>query len=189
MVEVQEAITRFRRIQVALKIASIICGVISLFLFILVLLVLFEIDIDYEAAETVPNIVPYLVIGGSLMLVGFAVNFVVLDYCLRARVREMAAIARLGDESTDLAFRFAVKTKTHSIVLIVFAWLGVAQAVYGLALYIALPAATSILGGPVEWDIIGILIGLTPSLIHFRLARMLSDQSKNIAAQLKSAAK
>jgi hypothetical protein len=182
MVDVNGTKIAFQRSQVALKVASIVCGVISLLLFSVFWAIAFGIMPPEFVEGESSNLVTYIVICGSLGLVSFAINFVVLDYALRRRIKELPAL--IEAQSEDLVTRFASQLKAHSTVLIVFAWLGVAQAVYGLALYIALPAATSILGGPVEWDIIGILIGLTPSLIHFKLAKTLGYESKILLAQL-----
>lgn len=138
MVDIQGTKHTFQRSQVALKVASIVCGVISLLLFLVVLTLLRGVNVFADLATETSNIIFFLVIGGSLELVGFAFNFVVLDYALRYRIKELPALA-LAD-SADLVTRFASKIKAHGIVLQVFAWLGAIQIVYWLVLNMALPS-------------------------------------------------
>lgn len=182
MIDVQETKNIFQRSQVALKVASIVCGVISLLLFIAFLFILFgKLPAANPASES-SNLVTAFVIYGSIGLVGFAFNFAVLDYALRARIKELPALAEEG--AADSVIRFSSKIKTHAIVLLIFGWLGVAQVVYALVLFLALPVETPFLFIGTEWELLTILVGLTPSLVHLKLAKTLGDESKILLAQL-----
>jgi hypothetical protein len=182
MVDVQGTKFLLKKSQVALLVASIVCGVLSLLLFIVVLMLLFGINIfkDFEAETSNPIV--WIVIGGSLELIAFAINFVILDYALRYRIKELSALEE--DDSADLVTRFAGKINAHGIVLLVFAWLGVIQAVYAIGIYIALPSETSLWNVGIEWELLGLLVGLVPTLVHFKLAKTLRYESKILLAQL-----
>ena len=182
MVDVQGTKIAFQRSQAALKVASIVCGVIALALFGVFMSIAFGIIHIEDLGTEASGFITYLVINGSLGLVGFAFNFVALDYCLRARIKELPRI--IEAESADLVTRFGSKLKAHSIVLLVLAWLGVAQAAASLFLTVVLPAPVAFFSVSVEWEIMSLLVGLTPCLVHFKLAKTLSDESKILVGQL-----
>lgn len=181
MVDIQGTKNIFQRSQVALNVASIVCGVVSLLLFIVVLMLLFGINVFKEFETETSSPIAFVVIGGSLELVAFAINFVILDYALRYRIKELPALA--GDDSAALVSRFASKIKVHGIVLLVFAWLGVIQVVYAIGIYIALPSESSIWNVGIEWELLGLVVGLVPSLVHFKLAKTLGYEAKVLVAQ------
>jgi hypothetical protein len=180
MTNIQETKNIFQRSQLALKISSIVCGVISLALFLIVLSVLYGL----ELFANISNLSFEVVVGGSLLLVGFAVNFVVLDYALRARIKEIVAIATSPSDTRELAAQFVSKIRAHGTVLKVFSGLGIAQIVYTLVVVISLPATY---GGPSitpgSYEVL-LVSGLVPVLVHLKLANILSVQAKALLAQV-----
>jgi len=180
MTNFQETKNIFQKSQLALKISSIVCGVISLAFFLVVLSVLYGL----ELFANISNLGLEVVVGGSLLLVGFAVNFVVLDYALRSRIKEIVAIATSPSDTKQLVEQFASKTRAHGTVLKVFSGLGVAQIVYALVVVISLPRTygfPSITQGSYE---VLLVSGLVPVLVHLKLANILSVQAKALLAQV-----
>jgi len=180
MVDVQETKNIFQRSQLALKIASIVCGVISFLFFLVVLSVLFGLDVF----SNISNLGFEVVVGGSLLLVGFAVNFVVLDYALRARIREIVVVASAPLDTEGLVAKFASKIRAHGTVLKVFAGLALAQILYAFFVFITVSNAYgAITFTPGAYEVL-LISGLAPVLVHLKLAMILGEQSKALVAQL-----
>jgi hypothetical protein len=176
----QESIDIFQRSQRALKIVSIVCGVISLALFGIVLSWFYGVETLVEAPQLVQAFIP----GASLVLVGFAFNFVVLDYSLRARIKELVALNPVAPDNQDLLERFTGKLRAHGTVLRVFAGLWVAQSAYGFVLLFTLPTTAS---SGIDFGLyaIALVSGLAPILVHLKLAKTLGERAYALLAKNK----